>query len=190
MKKFFIIISLIVVLLFVVDKFLLQEKGLISKVDENKYEVIKDADSLPVGIKLENQSPNFQVMDLNGNIANLSDYRGKKVLLNFWASWCPPCKAEMPHMEELYKEHVDEGIVILALNMTNTENSLEDVRNFVEDQKLTFPILLDEEGEVSAKYEILAYPTSYFIDSTGVIRNKVTGALDKENLYKELMRLP
>lgn len=190
MKKFFMIILTIVLLLFVVDKFILQEKGLISKVDENKYDVIKDADSLPVGIKLENQAPNFQVTDLNGDITNLSDYRGKKVLLNFWASWCPPCKAEMPHMEELYKEHVDEGVVILALNMTNTENSLDDVRKFVENQNLTFPILLDQEGEVSAKYEILAYPTSYFIDSTGVIRNKVTGALDKDNLYKELMRLP
>jgi len=190
MRKFMIIITLIVLVLFVVDKFVLKEKGLISKVDENKYEVITDADTLPVGIKMENQAPNFQVMDLNGNQVSLTDYRGKKVLLNFWASWCPPCKAEMPHMEELYKEYKEEGFVILALNMTNTEDSLEDVTSFAREQKLTFPILLDEKGEVSAKYEILAYPTSYFIDSTGVIRNKVTGALDKENLYKELMRLP
>ncbi|MGS2776441.1 TlpA disulfide reductase family protein [Robertmurraya sp. GLU-23] len=190
MRKFMIIIALIVSVLFIIDKFVLKEKGLISKVDENKYEIIKDANSLPVGIKLENQAPNVQVMDLNGNQVSLSDYRGKKVLLNFWASWCPPCKAEMPHMEELYKEHKDDGFVILALNMTNTEDSLEDVTAFVRDQKLTFPILLDEKGEVYAEYEILAYPTSYFIDSTGVIRNKVTGALDKENMYKELMRLP
>jgi len=190
MRKFMIIITLIVLVLFVVDKFVLKEKGLISKVDENKYEVIKNADSFPVGIKMENQAPNFQLRDLNGNQVSLADYHGKKVLLNFWASWCPPCKAEMPHMEEFYKEYKDEGYVILALNMTNTEDSLEDVTAFARDQKLTFPILLDEKGEVSADYEILAYPTSYFIDSTGVIRNKVTGALDKENLYKELMRLP
>lgn len=190
MRKFILIITMIVLVLFVVDQFILKDKGLISKTDENKYEVIKDAGTLPVGIKVENQAPNFQVKDLNGNQVSLADYRGKKILLNFWASWCPPCKAEMPHMEELYKELKDDGWVILALNMTNTEDSLENVTAFARDQKLTFPILLDEKGEVSSVFEILAYPTSYFIDSSGVIRNKVTGALDKEKMYRELMRLP
>lgn len=190
MKRFFMIISFIVVTLFIIDKFLLKEKGLINQVDNDKYEVIEDADHLPTGIKIGDKAPNFQVTDLTGNKSSLANYQGKKVLLNFWATWCPPCKAEMPHMEELYKNYKDEGYVILALNMTNTENSLDDVKGFVIDQKLTYPILLDEKGEVSSTYEILAYPTSYFIDSKGVIRNKVTGALDEEHLLNELTRLP
>jgi peroxiredoxin len=190
MKRVVIIITFIVLSLFIIDKFLLKEKGLMNQVDNSKYEVIKDADRLPTGVKIGNKAPNFQVTDMVGNETSLADYQGKKVLLNFWATWCPPCKDEMPHMEELYRENKDEGYVILALNMTNTEDSLDDVKTFVVDQKLTYPILLDEKGEVSSTYEILAYPTSYFIDTKGVIRNKVTGALDEEHLFKELTRLP
>jgi peroxiredoxin len=190
MKRVVIIITFIVLSLFIIDKFLLKEKGLMNQVDNSKYEVIKDTDRLPTGVKIGNKAPNFQVTDMTGNETSLADYQGKKVLLNFWATWCPPCKDEMPHMEELYRENKDEGYVILALNMTNTEDSLDDVKTFVVDQKLTYPILLDEKGEVSSTYEILAYPTSYFIDTKGVIRNKVTGALDEEHLFNELTRLP
>jgi peroxiredoxin len=190
-KKFLVVAAIILAVLFVVDKTVLQDKGIVNQVGlTGKYKKIVDADKLPVGLEEGNLAPEFSLFDLAGNEVRLSDYRGKKVLLNFWATWCPPCKAEMPYMQEYYEEYQKDGFEILAVNATVTENSTEDVVKFVEENGLTFPIPMDEKNQVSSGYEIMAYPTSFFIDSDGVIRSKIIGGMTKEYLEDEIKKLP
>lgn len=191
MKKFLLAAAVIVLLLFIVDKTILKDKGVVEQAGQmQKYEKIDNPDKLPVGLEKGNLAPDFELIDMEGKTVKLSDYRGKAVLLNFWASWCPPCRAEMPHMEKLYKNYKDDHFEVVAVNLTNTEKNSGDAEKFVENLGLTFTIPMDEKGVVGADYEVLAYPTSYFIDSDGVIRGKVLGALNEEYMEKEIRKLP
>jgi DsbE subfamily thiol:disulfide oxidoreductase len=191
MKKFLLAAAVIVLLLFIVDKTILKEKGVVEQAGQmQKYDKIEDPEDLPIGLEKGNLAPDFELTDMEGNPVKLSDYRGKAVLLNFWASWCPPCRAEMPHMEKLYKKYKDKKFDILAVNLTNTEKNNGDAEKFVKELGLTFTIPMDVNGAVGADYNIMAYPTSYFIDSDGVIREKVLGALNEEYMEKEIKKLP
>ncbi|MDK7664784.1 TlpA disulfide reductase family protein [Cytobacillus oceanisediminis] len=191
MKKFLFAAAVIVVLLFIVDKTILKEKGVVEQAGQmQKYDKMEDPEDLPVGLEKGNLAPDFELTDMEGNPVKLSDYRGKAVLLNFWASWCPPCRAEMPHMEKLYNKYKDENFDILAVNLTNTEKNSGDAEKFVKELRLTFTIPMDVKGEAGSDYNIMAYPTSYFIDSDGVIREKVLGALNEEYMEKEIKKLP
>ncbi|MFC3746159.1 peroxiredoxin family protein [Paenibacillus sp. GCM10012306] len=145
-----------------------------------------EAESRDVGIEIGQVAPDFTLQDLSGNPVQLSDFRGKRVLLNFWATWCPPCRVEMPHMQSIYENYQSEDVVILGVNMTLTEKALGDVQPFVQEQKLTFPIVLDEEGELLQTYQIVAYPTTYVLDADGVVREKVRGAMNYE-MMSELL---
>jgi len=127
-----------------------------------------------IGLDVGNLAPDFQLTTLNGEETSLSDYRGSKVMLNFWATWCPPCRAEMPDMEKFYQ---DTDIEILAVNLTETENHVNQVQKFADEYELTFPILLDEVIEVATLYAIQPVPTSFMIDSEGVIQFKTFGPL-------------
>ncbi|QUL53497.1 redoxin domain-containing protein [Paenibacillus tritici] len=144
-----------------------------------------ELEDVDIGIQKGNQAPNFILLDLEGNEVELSDFIGKKVILNFWATWCPPCRAEMPHMEKIYKKNSKE-VVVLAINLTNTEKSNSDVQKFVEDFKLSFPVALDTEGEISGQYQIFAYPTSLMIDSQGVIQEIYRGAINEDLMKKSI----
>lgn len=191
MKKFLLVAATIVLLLFIIDKTILKDKGLVSKIEQiQKYQKYDNAEQLPVGLKEGNKAPDFELIDLEGNPIKLSDFKGTPVLLNFWASWCGPCKAEMPHMEKLYKDKKDDSFEILAVNATTSEKNRNNVDKFIDEYQLTFPIPLDEKGSVSHQYDIIGYPTSYLIDSDGIIRSKVLGPLDEERLEKEIKRLP
>lgn len=122
-------------------------------------------------------APSFALTSLNGEEVKLEDYRGKKVLLNFWATWCPPCKAEMPAMEKLYKKYSGE-FEILSVNL-DPEN---DVAGFAKKNDLSFPILLDEKQEVQSQYSVISIPTTYMIDEKGIIVNKQIGSMTYEQL--------
>ena len=124
---------------------------------------------------------------LDGETVRLSDYVGKKVILNFWATWCPSCKTEVPHMQKVYEEYKNQGVEILAVNVTNQDKGKEAVAQFVKEHGLTFEILLDEEGSVGSKYQILTLPTSYMIDTKGNIVETIVGPMD-EALMKELIK--
>lgn len=131
--------------------------------------------ALGIGVK----APDFELKTLTGETVKLSDLKGKKVMLNFWATWCGPCKAEMPEMEQFSKQ-IGDDIVILAVNI----DPQLDVKGFVDENKITFPILLDTDDKVNETYQIMAIPTTFFIDSKGIIRNKYPGTM-KLNIMEE-----
>lgn len=188
MKKILLLIAVLIGLLVMIDFTILNDK-----VDKSErrdtYEVI-DPETIELGLDEKEKAPSFKIQTLAGESVTLEDYRGKKILLNFWATWCPPCKEEMPYMQQFYEEYADEDYVVLAVNVTPSEKSKEDVASFIEEYALTFPVLMDEEGEITHQYEILSYPTSYFIDSHGVIRKKIVGGMSKDMILREMLLLP
>ncbi|MFC0301264.1 redoxin domain-containing protein [Virgibacillus soli] len=139
-----------------------------------------------VGLEKGNIAPDFKLKTLAGDEMALSDFRGQRVLVNFWASWCGPCRAEMPDMQ---KFHEEKDIVILAVNLTGTETSHSNVTDFVDEYGLTFPILLDEDSLISGLYQIQPIPTTFLIDSDGRIHNKAFGALNYEQMVQEFEKM-
>lgn len=136
--------------------------------------------------QVEYVAPDFELKTLEGETVRLSDYVGKKVILNFWATWCPPCKEEVPHMQKVYKEYKNKGVEILAVNVTNKDKGEEAVAQFVKGHGLTFEVLLDEEGFVGSTYQVLTLPTTYMIDTKGNMVDIVKGPMN-EALMKELI---
>ncbi|MBN6205431.1 redoxin domain-containing protein [Ralstonia pickettii] len=139
-----------------------------------------------IGLEIGNRAPDFELQTLDGEQVKLSDYQGSRVMLNFWATWCPPCRAEMPDME---KFHQDKDVVILAVNLTETESNMKVIEDFVEEYELSFPILLDEHIEVASLYMVQPIPTSYMIDSNGIVQNKAFGALNYQLMVNEFEKM-
>lgn len=122
-------------------------------------------------------APDFTFQDLEGKSVSLSDYRGKKiVLLNIWATWCPPCVAETPSLEKLYNEFKDEDFTLLAVSID--EGGREDILPFMERKNLTFPVLIDTEGTIMNLYGATGVPESFIVLKDGTIDNKIEGAID------------
>lgn len=136
------------------------------------------------GLEQYSPAPDFTLETLAGETVTLSELKGKKVILNFWATWCPPCKAEMPHMESFYSKLTDEDQVeLIAVNVTESEKlGISEVENFVESYKLSFPIPLDKTAEVTRMYGVFSMPTTFMIDTKGRIAQKVIGPLDEKTL--------
>ncbi|MRH42606.1 redoxin domain-containing protein [Aquibacillus halophilus] len=124
----------------------------------------------PQGLKIGDKAPDFTLETLDGEKVSLSDYQGKKVFLNFWATWCGPCRVEMPDMEEFYNEYGDE-VEIIAVNATGTETNITAVRNFIEEGNFSFLTLIDPDlAVVVDQYSVLTIPTTYFIGTDGIIQ--------------------
>ncbi|KFM99730.1 thiol:disulfide interchange protein [Bacillus clarus] len=142
------------------------------------------------GIEVGKVAPNFELTKLDGTKVKLSDLKGKTVILNFWATWCGPCQQEMPDMEAFYKKHKD-NVEILAVNYTPSEggNGEEKINKFVKEKGVTFPILLDKEINVTTTYKVITIPTSYFIDTKGVIQDKFIGPMTQKEMEKRVARL-
>lgn len=121
-------------------------------------------------------APDFKLEDTNGNQVSLSGLRGKVVLVNFWATWCPPCIEEMPSMERLNIAMADDNFVILAINTEKNGRSL--VPAFLEKTPYNFPILYDGKGEVQNQYGVYKFPESFIIRKDGTVDQKVIGPLD------------
>jgi len=118
-------------------------------------------------------APDFVSENLRGGNASLEDYKGKIVLLNFWATWCMPCRAEMPGMETLWKKYKEQGLVIVAISVD--EGSRGRIETFSKLLDLSFPILLDPESKVSDLYEVSDMPTSFLIDRNGKLISRIVG---------------
>ena len=120
-------------------------------------------------------APSFALKDLNGKEVKLEDHRGKIVFLNFWATWCQPCRTEMPSLEKLYTEFRGRDFTIFAVDL---QEWIKGVRAFKEKFKLNFPILLDSDGRVGSKYGVISIPTTYLIDREGYVIGGALGPRD------------
>jgi peroxiredoxin len=133
-------------------------------------------------------APDFTLQGEDGKTYRLSDYRGKVVVLNFWATWCPPCRYEMPSMERAHKKLQGEKIVLLAINVGESEDG---VFEFTGQYPVTFPLLLDTEGAIIRKYPVIGLPTTFVIDPRGVVTYRAVGGRewDDEQLLAQLRKL-
>ncbi len=133
-------------------------------------------------------APDFTLQDDDGKIHRLADYRGKVVVLNFWATWCPPCRYEMPSMERAHKKVQGENIVLLAVNVGE---SADQVFEFTGQYPVTFQLLLDTDGSVIKKYPVIGLPTTFVIDPRGVVTHRAVGGRewDDEQLLGQLRAL-
>lgn len=128
----------------------------------------------------------FELVSLSGEKVKLSDHSGKVVVLNFWATWCPPCRKEMPDFDLLDKElKKTNDAVLLAVNMTDGKrDTAEKVRSFIGDNKFSMKVLLDAEGKAAKQFDIRWLPTTVVIDSKGIVRWQVFGETTKEAVLK------
>lgn len=138
-------------------------------------------------------APNFTFPDLNGQRVSLFDHRGKVVLVNIWATWCPPCRQEMPSMQKLYDKFKGEDFEILAVSIDSTGR--EAVDPFMQSMNLTFPALLDSHEEIGTLYGITGVPESFIIDKQGIVVEKIIGPLDWAtpevfHFFQELINKP
>lgn len=148
-----------------------------------------DVDPDSLGVDVGDVAKDFQLRDLDNNLVKLSDFQGKKVFLNFWASWCAPCKEEMPDMQRLYEEYSDE-VEVIAVNVTGSEVKRSNVDEFVDEYDFTYTILLDDNNSVSNEYLASQLPTSYFINSEGIVQlPRHTGPLTFEDMEEIIQQL-
>jgi peroxiredoxin len=135
---------------------------------------------LAVPVVVNYSAPPLDLMDTAGNPASLAEYQGQVVLVNLWATWCPPCKKEMPALETFYREHKDDGFVIVAIN---DGDPTADVIQFVEEYELTFPVWLDPEYIATEQaFKTLNLPSSFIIDRSGRIVLRWVGGVDRKTL--------
>jgi cytochrome c biogenesis protein CcmG/thiol:disulfide interchange protein DsbE len=128
-------------------------------------------------------APAFTLRTLDGETVSLNDYRGKPVMVNFWATWCVPCREEMPLMENAYRAHRGDGLVVLAVNMQESEMQ---ARGFVKELGLTYPILLDPDAVVARRYRVTGLPMTFFIGRDGRLRSIVVGGMTQQVLDQRL----
>ena len=132
-------------------------------------------------------APDFQLISLDGRTVSLSDYRGKPVLLNFWASWCGPCQYEMPFLQQTYEKWTGRGLVVLAVNL---QESPDVVKEFMVDFGLSLPVLLATDPKVPLSYNVRGIPATFFIDKSGIIRDiKVGPFISEAEIEERLLKI-
>lgn len=144
----------------------------------------KSVSTFSVGLEKDQQAPDFTLSTLTGESVKLSSLRGKTVILNFWTTWCPPCKFEMPDMQQFYSDYKKNNIIIIGVNLTDNESNTKQVKDFTKQYKISFPILLDTKGEIRKQYKIITIPTTYIIDSNGIIAENVIGPITYDKIKK------
>lgn len=131
-------------------------------------------------------APDFDLDTLDDTAVSLSALRGRVVVVNLWASWCPPCRAEMPALQAVYEEFAAQGLVVLGVNMTYQDSAVE-ASSFAAELGLSFPIAFDYSGEVARSYGMRALPSTYFVDSRGVIQQVIIGGPLNEAVLRSIV---
>lgn len=121
------------------------------------------------------EMPSFSLMDMSGKTVSQDTFRGKVLLINFWATWCAPCKVEMPSLNNLFRRLRDRGLMVLAISVDDSD---EAVHKFLKETPLDFPVLRDPQIDVSMKYKVYAYPTTFLVDKRGLIKKNYMGESD------------
>ncbi len=136
-----------------------------------------------VPVPVEYDVPKLALANLSGKPESLEDYEGQVVLVNLWATWCPPCKAELPVLQAYYEDHVAEGFVILGVD---SQEKPEAVEKYITTTDVTYPIWIDEKGEAGKAFNTFTLPASFVIDRKGTVRLAWTGAISKSMLEKHI----
>lgn len=131
------------------------------------------------------KAPQFILSDLKGVEHKLEDYKGKGVLINFWATYCPPCKKEMPHLESAYKDYKDQGIEVLAIN---AGEPMLIVNQFLKEENVSFPVLFDN-GDVLDLYQVINLPKTFLVNKDGVVIDKIDGEMTEKDIRKYMERI-
>ena len=139
-----------------------------------------------IGLDLGQLAPDFTLQSLDGKTIRLSDFRGHPVWINFWASWCPPCRDEMPRLEGAYLTHAADGLVILGVAVRDSPANAE---AFVKEVVVTYPIVLDEPGKVADQHRAVALPVHYWVDREGIIRGWAIGELPPNQYEPSLAKI-
>jgi peroxiredoxin len=147
------------------------------------------ASTLGEVIRFGSHAPDFTLEDLDGTIHSLREHQDQVVLINFWTTWCPPCKEEMPALQEVYERFQSQGFLVLGVNWTAVDDP-DLVPTYVEELGLSFPILLDKESYVSEElYRLLGLPTSVFVGRDGIVNEVYIGALELDNLENKIQSM-
>lgn len=161
--KIMIRLFLIIVLLFIIN-------GCSPSTSTNPKDTVS-------GTGIGNLAPDFQLMDMEGQNVTLSNLRGSPVIMNFWASWCSPCRQEMPFLQQIYEDWNNKGVILLTINLRETPS---EIMQFMQSNSLSFPVLLDADASVTQNYNVVGIPTTFFVDKDGVIQAKKLGPFNSK----------
>jgi peroxiredoxin len=156
---------------------------LLIKNDQGGDVTVATANISAVPLQMDYTAPELELTTLDGAPVSLADLRGSVVLINLWATWCPPCREEMPTLNAFYEQYKDQGFFLIAINQ---EEPLDVVEPFVEEFGLTFPVWLDEDYLAEDAFKTVHLPSSYVIDRDGRVRLMWIGAISRENLEKSV----
>ncbi|KIL49962.1 TlpA family protein disulfide reductase [Jeotgalibacillus soli] len=155
--------------------------------DEPIIEKEAPVNTAPVVNEALQRVPDFSLKALDGTTIQISDLKGKKVIVNFWTTWCPPCREEMPALQSYYEEYRDvHQVEIVAVNLTKEDHGKDKIEQFAREYGLTFPVVLDEEGKAQKQYMIMTLPTTFIVNEQGQIQKKIIGPVTREMLTEEI----
>lgn len=141
---------------------------------------------LPTIVAAGHTAPDFELKDINGKMVKLSDFHGKAVVLNFWATWCPPCKTEIPWFEDLQNKYGNQGLAVVGVALDDSSDS--DIANFAKEMKMNYPVLLGKEETSDLYGGVDALPTTFYIDRNGKIINSVPGLIDRKEIEDNVVK--
>ncbi|MCM3389337.1 thiol-disulfide oxidoreductase ResA (plasmid) [Ureibacillus chungkukjangi] len=137
-------------------------------------------------LQVGDAAPDFELVDMNGETHNLSEYKGQGVFLNFWGTWCKPCEREFPIIDKYYQEYKDEGIQVLAVNIAESDFVVQD---YIDRKGLSFPVLIDKNKSVMLAYNIKPLPTTILVNPEGKIEKIITGEMSDESILSYMNQI-